>query len=163
VTDDFSARRRTLLQSAGAGGTALLAGCTEQLGLGQNDNNSTDGASGDGRREAGVVAMVDQQALQQAQVEAQRAAQQDNVSQQEAQRDYQAAQQEIISEAISSLVDEIESNTSATVEQEYDQFGAVRVSGSASALIDALELESSQSLVTATQLEEAASGSTNSS
>jgi len=160
MTDDFSARRRKLLQSAGAGGTALLAGCTEQLGLAQN---SDDGGSGDDQREAGVVAMVDQQALQQAQAEAQQAAQQDNVSQEEAQQDYQETQQEIIAEAISSLVDELESNTSATVEQEYTQFGAVRISGSASALIDALELESSQSLVTAAQLEEAASGSTNSS
>ena len=157
MTDDFSARRRKLLQSAGAGGTALLAGCTEQLGLGQSSESS------DGPREAGVVAMIDQQALQQAQLEAQQQAQQDNVSQQQAQQDYQARQQEILSEAISSLVDDLESDTSATVEQEYTQFGAVRISGSASALIDALELESSQSLVAATQLEEAASGSTNSS
>ena len=158
MTDDFSARRRKLLQSAGAGGTALLAGCTEQLGLGQSSEDGSDGP-----REAGVVARVDQQALQQAQIEAQQQAQQDNVSQQEAQQDYQARQQEILSEAVSALVDEIESSTSATVEQEYDQFGAVHISGSASALIDALELESSQSLVAATQLEEAASGSTNSS
>ncbi|GAA0669767.1 hypothetical protein ACFQDG_15385 [Natronoarchaeum mannanilyticum] len=158
MTDDFSARRRKLLQSAGAGGTALLAGCTEQLGLAQNSDEG-----GDGQREAGVVAMVDQQALQQAQLEAQQAAQQDNVSQQEAQQDYRETQQELISEAISSLVDELESNTSATVEQEYSQFGAVRISGSASALIDALEIESSQSLVAAARLEEATSGSTNSS
>ncbi|SNZ15764.1 hypothetical protein SAMN06269185_2591 [Natronoarchaeum philippinense] len=152
MTDDFSTGRRKLLQSAGAGGTALLAGCSERLGLAQNDSD------GDGQREVGVVVAADQQALLEAQSEAQQGVQSGNLTQQEATEQYRQRQRELLEQAIESLTESLSS--SVTVEQRYSQLGAVVISGPADALLDTLELESTQSLVLASRIEAAASSST---
>ena len=151
MTDDFSTGRRKLLKSAGAGGTALLAGCSERLGLAQNDSD------GDGQREVGVVAAADEQALLEAQSEAQQGVQSGNLTQQEASQQYQQRQRELLEQAVESLTGSLPS--SITVEQRYSQLGAVVISGPAGALLDTLELESTQSLVLASRIETAASAS----
>lgn len=174
MNDDFSARRRQLLRNAGVGGAAVLAGCSEQLGLSQNDNNSTDGnttggdtsASVEGESKVGIVASVDQQALQQITVEVQQEMQSGNLTQAEAQQQYQQRRQELVDQAIESLTGSL--GSSITVLQRYPQLGAVAVRGPPAALIEALELDAAQSLVLVSDIEAAAqstqsTNSTNSS
>lgn len=161
MADEVTSRRRQFLQSAGVGGTALLAGCSERLGL-QNASDGDGAGGGDGERKVGIIAAVDQQALQAAQAEVQQQVQSGNLSQQEAQQEFQTQRQEIVAQGVQSLVDALGSDLS--VEKRYEQYGGVVVSGPAGALLDALSLEQSRALIPAAEFENAgSSGSANSS
>ncbi|MFC7113929.1 hypothetical protein ACFQH2_01580 [Natronoarchaeum sp. GCM10025703] len=162
MVDNFEAGRRRFLQGAGIGGTALLAGCTEQLGL-DDDGDGSDEVDG-----VGIVASIDQEELQTLQVEIQQEVQQavqqevedgelaEDEAQQEVQRRLQERQGEIITfieEQIAAMKTEVQAESSIEILEEYPRAGAVRADGDAEELIAALNLDTVQQLVSASGLQ----------
>lgn len=164
MDNDPLTRRRRFLQTAGVGGTALLAGCTDLLGSEDEElelddelpdvedesepdtDDEDDGIEledGD-TREVGMVAQVDEQALQTLQMEIQTG----DIEQEEAQQ----RQEEIIEEGIDALVDAIEADTTIEVNERLTQLGAIRVTGDASDLVDAINSPRATALVPAADL-----------
>lgn len=156
--DDPLTKRRRLLQTAGTGGAALLAGCSgifdSQDSDGDDGDDGTDGDDGeDGgdsdesgiqtgegdTREVGMVAEPDQQALSDLQQEVQSG----NVSQEEAIQQ----QQEIIAQSIEDLTGLLDAETSIEVSEELPQLGAIRVSGDPYELVDAMTADRVSALV----------------
>lgn len=159
MVDNFEAGRRRFLQGAGISGTALLAGCTEQLGL-------DDDANGEGG--IGIVASIDQQELQELQMQIQQEVQEEvqqevedgELDEDEAQMEIQQRMQEredelieFIEGEIDAMRTEIESEFSIEIVEEFPRTGAVRADGDAEELIAALELDSVQQLVSASDLQ----------
>jgi len=161
MVDNFEAGRRRFLQGAGIGGTALLAGCTEQLGLDDGDEAASEGG-------VGIVASIDEQQLQEIQTQIQQEVQEEveqevedgeldeEDAQQEIQVRFQEREDEII-EFIEGEIDtmrtEIESESSIEIIEEFPRTGAVRADGDAEELIAALELDTVQQLVAGSDLQ----------
>ncbi|SDJ50392.1 hypothetical protein SAMN05216226_104124 [Halovenus aranensis] len=156
--DDPLTKRRRLIQTAGAGGAALLAGCSGILDSqdGSDSEDGTDGddgsdgdsgiESGDGdTREVGMVAEPDQQALSALQQELQSG----NLTQQEAVQQ----QQEIIAKSIEDLKTVLSAETSIEVTEELPQLGALRVDGDPYELVDAMTADRVSALVPAGSLD----------
>ena len=154
MSEDSLTRRRRFLQSATAGGTALLAGCA---GLGSQDqsngpdNGSVDGTDRDDRnsggpdtadQQVGVVATLgpqEQQSLRQLQVQLR----QGEID--EAEFDQQLTA--LVEPILESLSNAIEAETGGSVVQMLPTSGAVRVNGPAAGLIDVLQLDGADALV----------------
>ena len=158
MSEDSLTRRRRFLQSATAGGTALLAGCA---GLGSQDQNNgpdsgtgndTDDNGGDpgtGERQVGVVATLgpqEQQSLRQLQVQLR----QGEID--EAEFDQQLTA--LVEPVLESLTDAIEAETGGSVVQTLPTSGAVRVNGPAAGLIDVLQFDGADALVASGDLEQ---------
>jgi hypothetical protein len=65
-------------------------------------------------------------------------------------------QQELIGQAVNTLVDRIQNDTSVTVVEEFPNVGAVQVRGTAGQLVDLVELSEAQGLISVSDLEDAA-------
>lgn len=157
MSEDPLTRRRRLLQSATAGGAALLAGCA---GLGSQDqSDDPDGESGDGTddgsepgtggRQVGVVATLGaekQQSLRQLQLQLR----QGEIDESEFDQRLTA----LVEPVLDALTDAIEAETDGSVTQTRPTFGAVRVDGPATALIDVLQLDGADALVASGDLEQ---------
>lgn len=153
MSEHLLTRRRRLLQSATAGGAALLAGCA---GLGSQDqSDDPDGGTDDGSepgtggREAGVVAKLGaekQQSLRQLQLQLR----QGEIDESEFDQQLTA----LVEPVLEALTDSIEAETDSSVTQTLPTFGAVRVDGPATALIDALQLDGADALVASGDLEQ---------
>lgn len=156
--NDSLTKRRRLLQSAAAGGTAFLAGCSgvfdSQDGSdGEDGTESGDDTSGDDgtagsdgiqsgegdTREVGMVAEPDQQAL----TDLQQQVQAGEISQEEAVQ----KQQEIIEQSIEDLKQLLESDTGIQVTEELPQLGAIRADGDPYELVDAMTASAVSALV----------------
>lgn len=160
--EDPLTKRRWLLQTAGASGTALLAGCSGLLDSQESDEtpagddtpsdddtptgDSSDGSDGDGGDGSDGDAGIDRgegdtrevgivaEPDQQALTELQDELQAGEIEQQEAIE----RQQEILQSALDELVDVLQSETDIEVQEEYTQLGAIRASGDPYELIDSL-------------------------
>jgi hypothetical protein len=202
VSEDFLTRRRRFLQSATAGGAALLAGCTglnNQDGSdGSDDGTGDDGTGGDdsddsgdddgtggnggddgtggnggddgtggngdddgtggngdddgsedeppepgeGERQVGTIATLgfqEQQALRELRVQLQ----QEEIEEAE----FETQVTELLEPVLTDLTDSIESETGGSVVETLPVLGAVRVNGPAEALIDVVQLDSANALV----------------
>ena len=161
MDSNFQAGRRRFLQGAGVGGTALLAGCTEQLGL--DDDADTDGEGG-----IGIVVSIDQQQLQEVQATIQQEVQEEvqqevedgELDEEDAQAEIQVRFQEredeiieFIEEEIDAMRTEIGAEYSIEIVEEFPRTGAVRADGEPEELIAALELDTVQQLVSASDLQ----------
>jgi hypothetical protein len=193
MTDRLT-KRRKFLQSAGVGGTALLAGCTsffesveegeqdgedddEQADSQQTDTNPTDTQDGtdstdnqddstdnqddstdnqndntgtqDGA-EVGIIAIVDQEAMQEIQAKLQN----QEIDQEEANKQ----QDELIQEAIDAVVTQVENTDGVQVDEAYSELGAVVASGAPGGLIDILNSDATRQLIPAQNVKNAADG-----
>lgn len=166
MVDNIDAGRRRFLQGAGISGTALLAGCTEQLGLDGSQEDS-------GPNGIGIVASIDQQELQEIQATIQEEVREDvqedvesgDVAEDEAQEEIQQRFQEregeiieFLEEEIETMTSEIEAESSIEIIETFPRNGAVRADGDAGELIGALELDPVQQLVSASDLQVPESG-----
>lgn len=158
MTRDPSTRRRRFLQSAGLGSVALIAGCSA-LDSSQ-DGNETDGEDGsDGspsgeQRTVGFSVSLNQEEQLQIQSISQQL-QNEELTQEEATE----AQTDVIQGAIDSLVSELEGVSNVAVDEELADLSAVRLTGAPAELIDALELDRAQSMVSEADLDSALSQS----
>ncbi|WP_144901670.1 hypothetical protein [Halobellus captivus] len=154
--DDLTpTNRRRFLEGASIGGATLLAGCTDQLDLGGQEasdaqSESPNESSSDG---VGAIAAVDQQAMQEEQVRLQEEIQSGNLTQEEAREEYATIQSEYIEEAITALTDAAEAQEGVSVEEEYDSFGAVIVSGDAGGILQLLNSDEVSALVSQADIE----------
>lgn len=147
---DYLDTRRRFLQGAGASGTALLAGCVEQLGFGGD-------AEGDARRIA-IVVDVPQEEFQQIQLDVQAELEAGDLEQDEAQRELQERQLELLDDALTSMAETLESEFAVTVDEQHTELGAVLASGAADDLLDALDADQIAAFLPSTDLEVAAEG-----
>lgn len=162
MSESSLTRRRRFLQSATAGGTALLAGCAglgsqnqsngpdngsvDDTGGGNGDDNGSGGPDGD-ERQVGVVATLGaqkQQSLRQLQVQLR----QGEID--EAEFDQQLTA--LVEPVLERLSDTIEAETGGSVVQMLPTSGAVRVNGPAAGLIDVLRLDGADALVASRDL-----------
>jgi len=175
MTDRLT-KRRKFLQSAGVGGTALLAGCTEFFQsveeseqtdeTGDADgkgNGSTDTQDGNGdtddqndntgtqdNPQVGIIAIVDQKAMQEIQVKLQNG----EIDQEKANE----RQDEIIQEGIDAVVEEVENTDGVQVDETFLQIGAVLASGPPAGLIAILNSDVTHQLTPAQNVKNAAEG-----
>lgn len=147
MTEKYEGGRRRFLQGAGLGGTALLAGCTDRLGLTQSDD-------GDGAEGVGVVAAIDQQELQAIGMEVQQEVEAGDLDEEDAPQEVQERQEAFLESEVDEMTTALESESSIEVVEEFPTFGAVRATGDAEDLIDALEDDSVTALVPASELQE---------
>lgn len=166
MDDNISEKRRRILQSAGLGGAALLAGCSaldsDSDDNGQADDGNRSNATGDENgqtnnensqdgsgRSVAFLTGVDQQEARQLQMQLR----QEEISQEE----FTTQATELIQSSIDSLTEMIESDTSIEIDEEAEVtqrfVGAVRVSGAPGELIDALQSGEVQSIVTVEDFE----------
>lgn len=184
MNDDILTRRRQFLASATLGSATLLAGCsamnddgdgneTEPLANSTNPGSQDDGDDGtgdgtdggtddgqddwpepgDGERVVGVVSGVEQQAAQQLQSQLQ----QGQITQEE----YRTQAEQLVNDGLQALRDAVEANTSVTIQDQLIVdvrfVGALRVFGPPAELIDVVNMEDSQSLVSVSSYDELAS------
>ena len=159
--DDPTTTRRRLLEGASVGGGALLAGCTDQLDLGDGGSGTgTDAAQTDAGDAAvdgvGAIATVDQEALQQEQLEIREALQNENITREEAQEQATELQAEFISEAVTALADTAAATDGVDVVEEYTTLGAVVLTGEAAPIIGLLDSEDVSALVSRSDVEDRA-------
>lgn len=158
MEDSLSSKRRRFLRGAGVGGTALLAGCTDQFSTspgtggenagGEQVDDDGGGADGEpGGRRAAVVTNPDRERLQEIQRELQKEVRSGELNRSKAQEEMMTRQREVMADAVSSLTESIESETSLRVDEEYARMGAVAASGSADAFLDSLHLDAVAALV----------------
>lgn len=142
---DFDTGRRRFLQLAGTGTALSLAGCSALDGdaAAQDDTETTT----DGGRTTALAVRTDREQLRKRQQEIQSALSSGNISRSEAQKRYQTAQRELRSEAVASFRERAASNSDLSVVDAVEQFGVLLVSGSATALIDALSFSSVDALL----------------
>lgn len=157
---DFDTGRRRFLELAGTGTALSLAGCSAL----QNDDapqttaetgTETSSASGGERREATVALRADQEKLQQRQQEISSELRSGNITRSEAQQQFQAAQQELLSNAVTSFTERVESNEALTVVDSVDQFGVFLVEGPAGGILDTLSFDSVNALLSAATFQQA--------
>jgi carbohydrate-selective porin OprB len=157
---DFDTGRRRFLELAGTGTALSLAGCSAL----QNDAASqttaetgteTASASGSERREVTVALRADQEELQQRQQEISSELRAGNITRTEAQQQYQAAQQELLSGAVTSFTERVESNDALTVVDRIDQFGVFLIEGPAAGLLDTLSFGAVNALLSAATFQQA--------
>lgn len=153
---DPTATRRRLLEGAGVGGSALLAGCADQLGLGGSDaTEQTDsgGAAGDG---VGAIAAVDQEALRQEQSELREALRAGNITRAEAQEQAAELREEYVSDAVTALSEMAEATDGISVGEEFPSLGAVILTGEAGPIVGILDSEATRALVSRSDVEDQA-------
>lgn len=148
MEDTITANRRRFLQSAGVGGSALLAGCSERLNVASEDDDS------DGERQAGVVADIDESDIRAIQSEIQEEVEEGELEQAEAQQELRDRQRELLEREVGTLAETLESELSVTAGEQIPELGAVRASGDASALFDALTLDDVKALIPADELQQ---------
>jgi hypothetical protein len=160
--DDPTTTRRRLLEGAGVGGGALLAGCTDQLDLGGGGGTGTGeeaaqtdagGTTVDG---VGAIAAVDQEAFRQEQREIQQELQNGNITREEYQEQAADLQEEFITDAVSALAEMAAGTDGVDVVEEYSSLGAVVLSGNGAAIIGLLDSENASALVSRSDVEDRA-------
>ena len=154
MDDSIPRNRRRFLEGVGVGSGLLLAGCTEQLGLG-GDSGTDQVDSGDGETADGVaaIAAVDQEAIREEQVELQEELQRGNISQEEAQEELATLREEYLEEAMNALTTTVEETEGAAVDEEYRSLGAVIVTGEAGAILGMLDSEDVSAFVSRADVE----------
>lgn len=172
MTDGMLTKRRRLLQTAGASGLVALAGCT---GFGSDNGNGDDatgeeetdddeetgdeeestGEDGDDtdeptgeQREVAVITRLSPEANQELQA-IQMQVQTGEIDEEEAEEEMER----ILSESLEDLRTRIDTDSSATVEEEITMSGAVRLSGTADDLLDVLEFDESEAIVSTGDIE----------
>jgi len=150
----FKSTRRRFMELAGVGTTVSLAGCESLQNLGADEESTDVQTDTGGGATAKVTVSIepDQQRLQQRQQEIESAFQSGNITRSQAQQRFQSAQIELLSDA----VDQFREQASAdlTVEDTVTQAGVLLVSGPAIRLIDALALDSVNSLLDKSDFEQ---------
>ncbi|WP_434522428.1 hypothetical protein [Halorubrum sp. AS12] len=153
--------RRRVLAAAATGSTLGLAGCGDLAGsdgdaAGQTDdgtNESDDGggtgSGSDGDDARATVALDVQAEIQAAQEDIRTRVQEGNLSQEDAQAELLDAQTEIVSAAVEDLESYAADADGLAVENANEQAGAALVSGPAAAVLDALEADPVNALLSA--------------
>jgi hypothetical protein len=174
--DEPLKKRRQLLQAAGAGSAALLAGCSGLLGSSDDESgddgetesddgqNSDDGTNGDGTsaggmdsqdgdsmqsgdtREVGMIAQPDQAAM--TEIRQQLRAGELNRSEAVEQ------QRELVAQSVEELASAIESETDIEIVEQLSELGAIRADGAPVELIDMLPNEQMTAIVSREQLDQ---------
>ncbi|WP_049985785.1 hypothetical protein [Halobellus rufus] len=148
--------RRRFLESVGVGGAALLAGCTDQLDVGDGGGDADEQVtadSGDNTASVAAIVAVDQTALQEEQAEIQSEFQNGNLTQEEAREELSTLQDEYLGEAITNLTGTVEETEGVSVDDTYRSLGAVTVSGNAAAVLAILDADSVSALVSKADLD----------
>ncbi|GAA0718680.1 hypothetical protein GCM10009060_08770 [Halorubrum trapanicum] len=148
-----------MLAAAATGSTLGLAGCGDLAGsdgdaAGQTDDGTDEsgdgtGSGSDGDDARATVALDVQAEIQAAQAEISTRVQEGNLSQEDAQAELLDAQTEIVSAAIEDLESYAADADGLAVENANEQAGAALVSGSAAAVLDALEADPVNALLSA--------------
>ncbi|WP_136590454.1 hypothetical protein [Salinigranum halophilum] len=155
---DFDTGRRRFLELAGTGTALSLAGCSalqDDAAPQTTAETATTAGSEGGTRRVTVALQADQQALQRRQQEISSELRAGNLTRSEAQQQYQATQQELLSNAVASFTDRVESTASLSVVDSVDQFGVFLVEGSATAVLDTLSFGSVNALLAAETFQQA--------
>jgi hypothetical protein len=132
--------RRRFLELAGTGTALSLAGCSalQENTESQETTETTPAGESGGQEVVTAAVQADQKKLQQRQQEVRSEFESGNISRTEAQKQIQTAEQELRSNAISSFRQRVSSSSGLSIDGTVEQFGILQVSGSSSALIDAL-------------------------
>ena len=156
MTDQTPTKRRRLLEGISAGGTALLAGCTDQFDLGGDAGTDEHAGSHGEASTDGVaaIATIDQEALREEQTRLRSELQSGNITQEEAQEELATLRQEYLDEAMTALGDTAAEAEGVTVETEYRSLGAVIVSGDAGGVLGLLSADAVSALVPRADVEE---------
>lgn len=175
--DDYHSRRR-LLQFAGTGVAASIAGCnalqdgdgtptgtgadegTTESQDGGGDGGTTesggdDEGSGDGAQRLSLAVQPDQETLRQRQAEIQSQVQNGSMNRTAAQQEFQSAQADLIADAVSAFEDRSTDETGVSVEESLPEAGVLLVSGSPADLVATLEFDEVNALLSAGTYEQA--------
>ena len=158
MSRDIRTGRRRFLQGAGVGGAALLAGCSaldsdssdngvDDTGNGDDGNGDDDTGNGNGdptgeEREVAAVPGFSEELEAEFEAELEELNQDvedGEIPQEEAFQMQQQIQAEYQERSLDELVALIGETDSITLEEEIDEFGAVRITATADALLDFLE------------------------
>lgn len=171
MVDNPRLQRRRVLQGAGVGGAALLAGCTslnsdDDAGDDQTDPSDTDdngdtsepdeidAPDGDDREVGLVIAPSEedelelqqiQQRLQELQMEQLDGGDEEEIA--EEMDELQEQQQAIIEETVAVASVTVSEQTGATVEEEIPAIGGLRVTGHATEILDLILADSIAAIV----------------
>jgi hypothetical protein len=155
MDDPIPTNRRRFLESVSIGGGVLLAGCSDQLGLGGDDGTETQPATdGAGDSDVAAIATIDQEALQEEQVSIQEDVQNGNMTQQEAQQALVELQEKYVTEAVESLAGTLEETEGVSPGDTYESLGAVTITGDAETILSLLSSDDVQALVSRATIEE---------
>ncbi|SDG00440.1 hypothetical protein SAMN04488067_11287 [Halorubrum xinjiangense] len=156
--------RRRVLAAAATGSTLGLAGCgdlagsdgdaSEQTDDGSGESDGEDGGSGAGEDASATVALDVQEEIQAAQEDVRTRVEEGNLSQEEAQAELIDAQTEIVSAAIDDLESYAADVDGLAVENANEQVGAALLSGPAAAVLDTLEADPVNALLSAADFPE---------
>ncbi|QWC20779.1 hypothetical protein KI388_03035 [Halorubrum sp. 2020YC2] len=148
-----------MLAAAATGSTLGLAGCgglggsdgdaAGQTDDGANESDDGDGGGGSESDSRATVALDVQAEIQAAQEEIGTRVEEGNLSQEEAQAELLDAQAEIVSAAVEDLESYATGVDGLSVENANEQAGAVLVSGPAAAVLDTLEADPVNALLSA--------------
>ncbi len=157
---DFDTGRRRFLELAGTGTAFSLAGCSALQDDAASQAQTTGTESGDApssgaSRQATVALRADQQALQERQQEISSELRSGNISRSQAQQQYQTAQQELLSDAVTSFEERVESTESLSVVDSVERFGVFLVEGPAATILDTLSFDPVNALLSAATFQQA--------
>ena len=148
----MSTPRRNVLAAAVTGSTLGLAGCGDLAGSDGNATEQTDdeeGGAGENNEASATIALAIQEEIQAAQEEIGTRVQEENLTREDAQAEFRDAQLEIISAAIEDVRTYASDIEGLTVENTNEQSGAVLVSGPATAVLDTLDTDPVNALLSA--------------
>lgn len=135
---ETDASRRRFIELASAGTALSLAGCSGLTGSAETPTEDASALTDDGTPTVAVALRADQAKLQQRQQSIKSELDAGNISDSEAQQRVKSAREELLSEAIDAFSQRTNSNDALTVDGTVEQYGLLLVSGSATALIEAL-------------------------
>jgi len=154
MTQDGSSDRRRFLQQAGLGSAAVLAGCSAPSSSDSDTtNNTTDNSDMDTEQtsgetfEVGITAALNRQEYQALRIQLQ--------SGQIGEEEYNTQAEQLLQTAVNNLRTYFEDETSITVDDEtvavlnLQAIGVLRVSGPAAELIESVQSEHGESIVSA--------------
>lgn len=160
--NDLRANRRRFLLGAGTGGAAVIAGCLGDSDDAADETNGDDDDTSEDETEdpddlegrtVAVQASLDQSEQQELQQIAMQV-QAEEIDQEEAEEQ----QGEVLQGALDRLTGDIEDNTDVTVTEEVNepvaQLAVVKATGDPAGLIDVLELEDAQALISEADLDD---------
>ncbi|MFW6317561.1 MAG: hypothetical protein ACOC06_03725 [Halorubrum sp.] len=156
--------RRRVLAAAATGSTLGLAGCSgfggsdgdasEQTDDGTNESDTGDDGSGSGEDASATVALDVEEEIQTAQEDIRTRVEEENLSQEDAQAELIDAQTEIVSAAVEDLESYAADVDGLSVENANEQAGAALLTGPAATLLDTLEADPVNALLSAADFPE---------
>ncbi|WP_363466085.1 hypothetical protein [Halogeometricum borinquense] len=157
MDDSTLKNRRRFLESVSVGGAMLLAGCTDQLSLGESDLSNSQNGSQEGTTEAtgdaAVIAALDREAIQKEQAAIQKDVENGDMNRTEARTKMVELQEKYVTKAIDSLTGTLQETDGVTVGKTYQSLAAVTVEGDAGAILSVLDSDDVNALVSVADVE----------